>query len=100
MNHYDELKRSVLAHPTHEMKGKVVKRIRRDILKENQNIAMNYMNIGIKDNKIFVIIETDYTNAVAIKAVLINHKILKTFEVLFRTNKTFPKNTTNGEIIE
>lgn len=99
MNHYEELKRSVLAHPTHEMKGKVVKRIRRDILKENQDITMEYMNIGIKEGKIFVIIETDYTNAVAIKAVLINHKILKSFEVMFKTNETFPKNTVSGDFI-
>jgi hypothetical protein len=61
---------------------------------------MEYMNIGVKDGKIFVIIETDYQNALAIKAVLLNHKILKTFEVLFKTNETFPKNTAKGEFIE
>jgi len=98
MNQYAELKRSVLSKPTSEMKGKVVRRIRRDIMKDNPRIIMKYMNVGIKDGKIFVIIETDYINAVAIKKVLHHHKMLSSFDVLFKKDATFPEVDNNTNI--
>lgn len=93
MNHYEDLKRRVLVNPTAEMKRKVIKRIKRDIMKLDPEVKMSYMSAGVKDGKVIIVIDTDYGYALMIKNALNNHKIVKAFDVVFAPNSSFPEGT-------
>lgn len=91
MSHrFDDLCRLIVRKRDFDTKKKLVKMIRREIHDVHKEAIMKSVEVGFLCDKVVVIIECDYGNAVIIKDALKDNKITNHFDIRVKVDNTYP----------
>lgn len=87
MNKYETLKRKIMFNPNYEVKRKLVKTLKKDILKEQKDIVCEAIEVGLYENNVVAIIHANLVDTENIKKILKKTKIPKIINIVFSADR-------------